>query len=60
MKETGLYCVRCGLRYYQARCVHTGTDEYLDHDEAERIRARYQLGKQFNPDHDETSYRDGN
>lgn len=26
--------------------------------EAERVKARYALGKRTNPDHDETSYRD--
>ncbi|HEY1216720.1 MAG TPA: hypothetical protein VGE93_24105 [Bryobacteraceae bacterium] len=56
-----LYCARCG-RAAWALCFHPVhlLREDITPDEAERIRARYALGKQFNPDHDTTSYRDRN
>ena len=60
-----LYCTRCGLEFNwrpasgEPACVHTNTAASILLDEAMRIRARYELGQRFNPDHDMTSYRDG-
>lgn len=59
----GWYCARCGVFSINSlgACVHPVTCiQIIKHDEAERIRARYALGKLHNPDHDTTSYRDGN
>lgn len=58
--QWGTYCVRCGEPAYSDKCVHpVGLHTEISRDEAQRIRARYALGKLHNPDHDTTSYRDG-
>ncbi|MDE2106576.1 MAG: hypothetical protein KGL39_55690 [Patescibacteria group bacterium] len=50
-------CARCGEIW--VTCTHTGTAvEDMDDDEASRVKARYALGRHFNPDHDAASYRD--
>lgn len=52
-------CRRCGERFFGTSCKHFGTPTTdMTHEEAERVKARYALGKRFNPDHDTTSYRD--
>lgn len=56
-----LRCGRCGCRYHSSLCPHTNTEvPDMSDEEADRVIARYALGKRFNPDHDQTSYRDGN
>lgn len=53
------YCARCGEVYASNKCPHHGTyARDISAAEAERVRARYALGKRSNPDHDTTSYRD--
>ena len=61
-----MFCRRCGRPYTHKdaddlgipHCVHLGTSSSsILLDEAMAIRARYELGRQFNPDHDSTSYR---
>lgn len=57
------YCARCGEEVWTSRCVHPiqcTADVTISVEEVERIRARYAWGKLYNPDHDTTSYRDGN
>lgn len=57
-------CGRCGEDWdpphIRRNCVHPFTCRVIDmsDQEAERVKARYALGKRTNPDHDETSYRD--
>ena len=52
-----MFCCRCGVKY--RNCPHLNTvDASIDDAHAERIRARYAWGREFNPDHDETSYTD--
>lgn len=63
LKMEHLYCGRCGGRYFSGpgdpKCNHTNTaDPAVDDTHAERIRARWAIGRQHNPDHDETDYRD--
>ena|SRR5674476_102281 len=53
-----LWCARCGSDMAQC-CVHEVAVVW-NGVHAERIRARYAFGKLYNPDHDQTSYRDGN
>lgn len=51
------YCSRCGEKFWG--CPHHGTLAYdITAAEAERIRARYALGKLHNPEHDTANYRD--
>lgn len=51
----GAFCKRCGKR--TETCPHPYHTSALMHPElALRIRARYELGKAFNPDHDTTDY----
>lgn len=50
-------CRRCGHNY--VTCQHTGTNapmETIAPEHAKRIRAAYELGRLYNPDHDTTSY----
>jgi hypothetical protein len=58
--EVGSWCKRCGARWswcnHNANC-RSKPDE-VDDAHAERIRARYGMGKRLNPDHDSTSYMD--
>lgn len=49
--------MRCG-KFYD-RCKHINTAMKMSPEHADRIKARYALGKMFNPDHDNTSYTDG-
>ena len=50
-------CARCGLPYNSMCCPHRGTAlPNVDPEHAKRINAAYLLGRQFNPNHDETSY----
>lgn len=51
----GMFCSRCGQHVLD--CPHPFQLRRLMHPEhAVRIRARYELGKAFNPDHDTTDY----
>jgi hypothetical protein len=50
-------CGRCGDWFY--RCPHIGVPVKMADEEAERVRARYAIGRRLNPEHDVTSYRDG-
>lgn len=60
-KAWASYCTRCGEHPFIGNCVHPlSLAKVISREEAERIRARYALGKRYNPDHDTTSYRDGN
>lgn len=50
-------CSRCGevyegCRHFQCAMIN------LTPAHADRVRARYRIGQQFNPDHDTTSYLD--
>lgn len=48
------FCRRCGHIY--KNCLHINTGFHADEARAERTRARYELGRRFNPDHDTTDY----
>lgn len=48
-----LFCCRCGRHL---PCTHINCDATEDADRAVRIRARYALGREHNPDHDTTDY----
>lgn len=50
------HCSRCGQLYDQ--CQHINTMGTADEEHAARIRARYAIGKRFNPDHDTAAYTD--
>jgi hypothetical protein len=54
--QKNAFCCRCGQLYdhcMHINCTTTGDDEH-----AERIRARYAIGKEFNPEHDSADYTD--
>lgn len=60
MPAWGHYCPRCGLDPDDIKCVHTFIKGVImTADEASHVRARYEIDRRFNPDHDTTSYRDG-
>lgn len=53
-----LYCCRCGRLF--GRCPHLTTrgrvnGQRIDAAHAQRIAARYELGKQFDPEHHDTN-----
>lgn len=51
----GKFCSRCGKR--TEMCPHPYIlSRIMDPAHAVRIRARYEIGKAFNPDHDTTDY----
>lgn len=52
------YCRRCGEPPHKCRHGFTVGHHTTDPAHAARIRARYALGRIYNPDHDTTSYTD--
>lgn len=50
-------CKRCGEYYHFCTHINTGADTLIPDDHAARIRARYEIGKRFDPiNHDTNDY----
>jgi hypothetical protein len=53
---TRVLAARAHLTNTEVKCHHIGTGKVTSAEWAERIRAAYEMGKRFNPEHDITDY----